>query len=172
MLFEIAAFTFAAITSIQPFAALPTLLLHQPEVPVVSPLAQKPPSPTPTSTPTPTNTPTPLPTETPTPTQIPTPIPITSPQDLTSFFEKYSNIYHVDENLLKKIAKCESGFNAQAENGPYAGIFQFADQTWIAVRTRMGENTDTGLRKNPEEAIKTAAYYIASGGQHAWSGCL
>jgi hypothetical protein len=51
-------------------------------------------------------------------------------------------------------------------------MFQFLEQTWITARTRMGENTDSSLRKNAEESIKTAAYVIGNGGAHAWSGCL
>ncbi len=176
MVFEVVAFTFAVFSGIQPFNAGTQMLKAESQTHIISPLAQN--SPTPTATPTPllTSTPTPLPTETPTPlptqTPTPTPLPVVAPTDLDSIFRKYADQYHVDSDLLKRIAKCEAGFNTQSENGPYAGMFQFLEQTWTTVRTRMGENTDPGLRKNAEEAIKTAAYYVSSGGQRAWSGCL
>lgn len=131
-------------------------------------------TPTPTLTPTTTPTPTPEPTATPTntPTPSPTRIPIASPTDLEAFFNKYSEEYHVDKELMKKIAKCESGFNAQADTGTYAGMFQFAAQTWITARSRLGLDTNPDLRKNAEESIRTAAFMIGNGQQNAWANCL
>lgn len=129
----------------------------------------------PTSTPTPTLTPTVIPTETPTPlpTSTPTPIPtIAVITDLETLFQKYSDEYHVDKELLKRIARCESGFNSQADTGLYAGMFQFAAQTWIATRAEMGFDTNPDLRKNAEESIRTAAFKISRGGQNAWRNCL
>lgn len=131
---------------------------------------------TPTGTPIPTlvptatatPTPTPLPTSTPTPTRIP----IASPSELDAFFSKYSEEYHVDKELMKRIAKCESGFNSQSDTGTYAGMFQFAAQTWISARSRMGLDSNPDLRKNAEESIRTAAFMIGSGQQNAWANCL
>lgn len=137
---------------------------------VISPLPH---SPAPTTTPTPS--PTRIPTVTPTvaPTATPTPLPtISVPIDLESLFQKYSDEYHVEKDLLKKIAQCESGFNASAENGPYAGMFQFQEQTWVTVRTRMGQDPNAELRKHAEEAIRTASFMIAHNGTSAWDGCL
>src|SRR3989344_2625584 len=55
---------------------------------------------------------------------------VVAPSDLDSWFRKYADEYGVDENLLKKIAKCESGFNAGSNSGYYGGMFQYAASTW------------------------------------------
>lgn len=139
----------------------------------VSPLPKTTPLPTPTDTPTPTPTPTdmPIPTPTETPTPTPTQVPALAASDIDHLFTLYASKYGVDINMLRKIAVCESGYNTMALNGDYAGMFQFAQQTWNVVRSRMGENPDVNLRQNAEEAIKTAAYYIANGGSNAWPNC-
>jgi hypothetical protein len=127
-----------------------------------------------TPTPTPTNTPTPTPTNTPTPTATPMPTsppPVAAPVDLESLFSRYADEYHVDKELLKRIAKCESSFNSEAANGDYVGMFQFASGSWSTIRARMGMDQNPDLRKNSEETIKTAAYHIANGGQNAWPSC-
>ena len=112
----------------------------------------------------------PTPTQTPIPT-VP-PAAASSTTDIPSLFSKYSNEYHVDENELKKIAQCESGFNTNSNNsGLYLGMFQFASSSWSSVRTSMGLDPNPGLRTNAEEAIKTAAYMLAHGGQNAWPNC-
>lgn len=141
-----------------------------------TPLPTNTPSPTPTNTPTPTatptNTPTPTETPSPTPTITPTPVVVTaSATDIDGYFQRYSDEYHVDKELLRRIAVCESGYNSQAQNGDYGGMFQFATQSWITVRGRMGLDTNSDLRFNPEQAIKTAAYHIANGGQASWPNC-
>ncbi|HWY79210.1 MAG TPA: transglycosylase SLT domain-containing protein [Candidatus Sulfotelmatobacter sp.] len=116
---------------------------------------------------------TPTPTEIPptaTPTAMPQPT-ITRMSDLETLFTKYSTVYNSSENELKKIANCESGFNNTSDTGTYAGMFQFAVGTWISMRNMMGMDTNTDLRKNPEEAIKTAAFMLAQGKQNAWPNC-
>jgi soluble lytic murein transglycosylase-like protein len=139
--------------------------------------AQLAPSPTPSTSSGPTASPTliptamPLPTETPVPTAIPVPT-IAVIADIESLFSKFSDEYHVDRETLKKVARCESSFNSQAENGPYTGMFQFLGQTWSTVRATMGLDTNPDLRKNAEEAIRTAAYMFAKGQANAWAGCL
>src|SRR3989344_6807213 len=61
---------------------------------------------------------TPIPTATPRPTLTPTPTPkpviVT---DIDKIIEKYANNHSVSYELLKKIARCESGFNTNARNG-------------------------------------------------------
>lgn len=113
------------------------------------------------------------PTETPTPTVTPVPQPtIAVVTDLEALFSKYSDAYHADKELLKKIARCESGFNTTSNNsGIYLGMFQFATQTWINARAAMGMDTNPDLRINAEEAIRTAAYMIANGRQASWPNC-
>lgn len=150
---------------------------------------KKEPSPTATPTLEPTTTPTPPPlTETPiptpiksgpTPTNMPTPSPQAAPQiqpsseDLESLFARFSEEYKVDKDLLKKIAACESGFNASSYNTAYdyGGMYQFASGTWNTVRGRMGADPNPEFRFSAEESIKTAAYHIANGGRGAWPNC-
>src|SRR5207302_1206885 len=124
-------------------------------------------TPTSTPSPTPTNTPTPTPTATPTPTPQPT---IAVANDLETLFTKYSNEYHADKDLLKRIARCESGFNINATNSLYVGMFQFMEQTWTNIRKVMGLDANPDLRKNAEESIKTAAYMISHERKQAWAG--
>lgn len=117
-------------------------------------------------------TPTPQPTAMPTPTA--TPIPqaiITNSTDLETLFSTYSSQYNVSEDLLKKIASCESGFTSTSDTGVYAGMFQFSSGTWESIRGVMGLDGNPDLRKNPEEAIRTAAYMLSRGEQNAWPNC-
>jgi hypothetical protein len=140
----------------------------------LTPTPSETPTPTPTDspTPTPTATPTSTPTATPTPTAMPTPtlIPVSS-SDLENYFSKYAGEYSVDREQLKKIAACESGFNAQSRNGDYGGMFQFATSSWQVTRSRMNSDPNPDLRFNPEEAIRTAAFKISINGANAWPSC-
>lgn len=130
-------------------------------------VAVSPTSSEPSATPTPTSTPTP----TPSPTPLPKPT-IAVVSDLETLFTKFADQYHVDKEVLKGIARCESGFNATSNNsGMYLGMYQFAAQTWQSTRNAMGLDPNPELRTNPEEAIKTAAYKIANGGINAWPNC-
>lgn len=147
--------------------------------------------PTPTTIPEPTKQPQPNPTKAvstpiptpatekavlaataPTPTAIPQPQPtIPVAEDLEAFFTKYASEYGVDKEDLKRIAKCEAGFNSQADTGLYAGMYQFHAQTWASTRNAMGLDPNPDLRKNAEESIKTAAFKIKNGGRGAWPNC-
>ena len=121
--------------------------------------------------PTPTTPLTPIPTDTPIPIPTTPPVAIITTNDLDTLFQRYAGEFSVDKELLKKIARCESGFNSNAGNGDYLGMFQFAASSWIAVRQQMGADTNPDLRKNAEEAIRTAAFKIAHGGSGAWPSC-
>ena len=116
---------------------------------------------------------TPIPTRTPTSTPFPTitPTPKLIPSQLDSIFEKYAKEFSVDKNLLKKIALCESGLNLSARNGPYGGLFQFTSSAWVSVRRAMNADTNADLRFNGEEAIKTAAFKLSTGGVGIWPNC-
>jgi hypothetical protein len=128
------------------------------------------PTPTPSPTPTPTPTPTPKPTPTPTPSPAPTPPPITSGQ-LDGWFTEYSNHYSIDRSTLWKVAVCESNLRPNVTNGVYGGLFQFSSSTWISTRQAMNLDTNTELRFNPEEAIRTAAFKISTMGLSPWPNC-
>lgn len=93
------------------------------------------------------------------------------PTEFKTWFVKYGEEYGVNEQLLERIAGCESTFNPQAVNGPYAGLYQFLTSTWVSNRKAMGLNSNPALRFNPEEAIKTTAYKISRDGTGAWPVC-
>jgi hypothetical protein len=144
------------------------------------------PTPLPTLTPTPTNTPTPTPTPTNTPTPSPTPLPTSTPTptpdlppppapaEIDGFFTRYSGEYGVEEDKLRKIAACESGYNATSHNTTYdyAGMFQFSRPTWQSTRMQMGADPNPDLRFDAEQSIRTAAFKISRGGEAAWPSCL
>lgn len=115
---------------------------------------------------------TPVPTSTPRPTPTPKPSPIIlSSSQIEDLFTKYADTQSISRELLKSIAACESGFNPGARYGPYGGLYQFSEGTWILTRRKMNLDTDTALRFIPEEAIKTAAFKIATQGVYAWPFC-
>lgn len=156
----------------------------QDEQSFISPLAEELPStapfpsftpspivkPTPTSLPISTPTPKPSATPTPTPTPLPSPSPITLSQ-LDDWFTKYANKESVDRDLLKKIAYCESKFNPNATYIIYGGLYQFSSSTWKSTRRAMNQNVEPKLRFDAEEAIKTAAFRLATIGKAAWPNC-
>lgn len=80
-------------------------------------------------------------------------------------------MYGVDVNVLKKIANCESHFNNAVSAPPYAGMYQFTENTWINYRRKMGKDPDINLRFGARESIETAAYVIAIGDLHIWPVC-
>lgn len=130
------------------------------------------PVPTPTPRPTPNPTPTPRPSATPKPTPTPQSSPVINlPADLEELFSKYSTAFSVDKELLKRIARCESGLNPGAQTQDYAGLFQFSEALWVSTRTLMGENADLNLRLNAEEAIKTAAFMVWQNHLGIWPNC-
>lgn len=87
------------------------------------------------------------------------------------WFEKYGSEYGVSSSTLKRIAYCESKFRVGAVSGSYGGMYQYLASTWRSTRKSMGMNEDPNLRFNPEEAIRTTAFKIASGGIGAWPVC-
>lgn len=133
-------------------------------------------TPGPTNTPSPTETPIP-PTPTPIqsgPTEIPTPTPIpiiVAPANLDELFTKYSSVYSVDKELLKRIAHCESGLNPGAATSLYGGLYQFSESLWISTRTLMGHDSDPNHRFSAEESIRTAAFMISQNHLAIWPNC-
>lgn len=169
---DLAVLTITSLFSIGTYAyslAIPPKIMSPLPITAPSPTPTSTPTPTPTNTPTPTMTPTPTPTEIPTPT--PTPLPVLAPSDIDSLFSRFAGEYSVDQDLLKRIARCESGFNSNAENGDYVGMFQFATSSWTGTRGDMNMDPNPDLRRSAEEAIKTAAFKISRGGVGAWPSC-
>ena len=132
-----------------------------------------PPEDTSTPTPSPSPEPTETPKPTPNPSSSPTPIPqpVFSSEEIHGFIERFAGQYGVDPNALRHLAVCESGFNPLAEKLNYAGLFQFAPNTWIKYRQLMGEDADVNLRLNAEEAVQTAAYTFSLGNDSIWPNC-
>ena len=124
------------------------------------------PTPSPTQTPSPTNTPAPA---NPSPTSQQ--VSYTS-DDLERWFSQYGSEYGVDKDVLRKIASCESGFNARSYNqAGYAGMFQFSSGAWQSARRALGRDDNPELRFNAEESIRTAAFKISGSGSGAWPTC-
>jgi soluble lytic murein transglycosylase-like protein len=100
-------------------------------------------------------------------------IPIVSANEvqLETYFDAFSKEYGVSKEVLKTIAYCESGIRPQATNGPYGGMFQFTQGTWISNRKAMGLEPNPNLRFDAREAIKTAAFKISRDGVSAWPVC-
>jgi hypothetical protein len=126
-------------------------------------------SPTVSPSPTPASSPSVSPSATPTATVIAR---ITySSQEINSFVDKFAGQYGVDANSIRHIALCESGFRADAVNGPYGGLFQFHSNTWLSWRKKMGEDGNADLRFNAEEAVQTAAYVLKNNSVGIWPNC-
>lgn len=102
---------------------------------------------------------------------IPPDITPATSQEINGFIERFSAQYNVDPNILRHIAVCESSFNPFAVNRNYAGLFQFAPNTWRSNRVEMGEDADVNLRFNAEEAVQTAAYMLSVGKRSIWPVC-
>lgn len=157
------------IISRKPGAVVLSTAIEKP-IPTVSPTPTPLPSPTQTPKPTPTRKPLPKNTPTPTLTPTPTPVPVSSEQ-INGFIDKYAGQYSVDPNALRHIAVCESGFNPNAVNGPYAGLYQFASSTWSNNRALMGKDPNPSLRLNAEESVQTAAFLLSTKGAGFWPNC-
>lgn len=124
-----------------------------------------------TSTPIPTETATPTPKATSTPTPTPVLQPRYSSEEINGFINRFSGQYGVSPDVMRHIAICESGFNQQAYNAGYAGLFQFGPTTWKNLRIKIEENVNADLRYNAEEAAQTAAYALSIGDTSIWPNC-
>lgn len=101
---------------------------------------------------------------------VSTPVP---PTDLEAIFTDASQKYAVSKDKLMKIAKCESNFHTNSVNpgGPYLGMYQYLESTWVSTRKAMGADPNPVLVYDPKEAINTSAWKIAHGGLDAWPVC-
>jgi muramidase (phage lysozyme) len=87
---------------------------------------------------------------------------------------EYADRYGIHDKsiLMAKIIKCESGFNAKAENSKStaAGLAQFTVNTWDSLPYHIRSRS----RYEPEAAIEGLAYLISNGGLSHWNssrGC-
>lgn len=142
----------------------PTVILTPTSSPTLTPTKKLIPTISAISTPSPVLTKTPIPTAQPTHAAY-------TPNQLDAWFTQYSDTYKVDRYMLWKIAVCESGLNANARNGDYVGMYQFATRTWQSTRNHMRLDDNPDIRYVAEEAIKTAAFKISTSGTGAWANC-
>ena len=151
-------------------------VLGEKETATESPIATPTETPTiePTASPTlePTITPKPTPKVTATPTPTPIPQPTYTSQQINEFIDRFASQYSVSPDILRYIALCESGFNSNATNLGYVGLYQFSATTWKNVRIKMGEDPEIGLRANAEEAVQTAAYNLHINNAGIWPNCI
>lgn len=96
-----------------------------------------------------------------------------APEQIQNLITKYAQQYGADPDIMSVIAKCESGFRAEAlsPSGAYGGLYQFVSSTWVSNRKAMGLDPDPSLRFNGEEAIRTAAFKMGRDGYGAWPAC-
>lgn len=96
-----------------------------------------------------------------------------APADIEGMIRRYANEYNANPEIMIRIAKCESGFNASAvsPSGAYRGLYQFVTSTWQSNRRAMGLSDDPALMFDAEEAIKTAAFKMGRDGYGAWPVC-
>jgi soluble lytic murein transglycosylase-like protein len=107
----------------------------------------------------------------PTPTKIPTPTAEPS-AEVNKHIERFSAQFGIDNNVLRHVAVCESGFRSNAINGPYVGLFQFGSTTWVNIRKEIGEDPNPQLRFSAKDAVQTAAYAISKGKGRLWPNCF
>jgi len=96
-----------------------------------------------------------------------------APAEIEAAIRQYATQYGANAEIMITIAKCESGFRAEAlsPSGAYGGMYQFVASTWQSNRRAMGLDANPDLRFNAEEAIKTAAYKMGRDGYNAWPAC-
>jgi soluble lytic murein transglycosylase-like protein len=97
--------------------------------------------------------------------------PVTGPAELEALVEQYATQYGARKDIMLIIMKCESGYNPNASNGSFAGLYQFMASTWVSNRNAMGLDPNPALRYNAEEAVKTAAFKMGRDGYGAWPAC-
>ena len=77
--------------------------------------------------------------------------------------------YHIDQELLLRIADCESGFKPDAQNrtSTASGLFQFLTSTFIHYARAYELSIDN--KNDPEIQAELAARMIADGLISAWN---
>ena len=86
---------------------------------------------------------------------------------MKSLITAQSQKYHIDPELLIRIAVCESGLNPNIKNpaSSASGIFQFLNSTFLSQATKYGLPLD---KNNPEIQAELAARMISDGGLRHW----
>ena len=89
----------------------------------------------------------------------------TGPAEINALIAKYADVYDVPEELIHRVVKRESNYNAAARNGPYYGLMQILPQT---ARTMGYRGPASGLLDadtNLKYGVKylRGAYLVARG---------
>ena len=88
-----------------------------------------------------------------------------TPEELISHF---AQIYGANEELLQKVAYCESRYNylARGDGGYAVGIFQFHQPTWDSFSRDFGE--ELNIQSSYDQA-KLASWAFSKGLQSHWT---
>ena len=76
--------------------------------------------------------------------------------ELDRLVAKYAKLYDMPESLIHRVIRRESGYNANARNGPYYGLMQILPQT---ARTMGYQGPPEGLL-DAETNLKYAGKYL------------
>lgn len=96
--------------------------------------------------------------------------PIVATGEIADLIRRFSAEYGFDAELALRIAKCESGLRADAQNShsTASGTFQFINATWVSTRNQMGLDPSLALKTDPVEGVRTGVWKLAHGGIRAW----
>lgn len=161
-----------------------TLTVEPPPTPTPTPAPAPTPRPTrvppaaPTPAPTriveaiaadPEPTPEPTPAPTPKPAPTPSPTPTTSPGTTYTRSQVIEGIrrgWDGDDDEAIDVARCESGLNPRATNGPFLGLWQFRIETW-----RSYGGTGDPRDHSPEDQTRVAWKLHQNRGWAPWPSC-
>jgi hypothetical protein len=82
--------------------------------------------------------------------------------------------FDVNDTKLRKIVRCESRFNPQADSGSYKGLFQQASGYWskrVADFNRHRDPDVAGQIYSPFDNARVSARMIADGLHGHWPNC-
>ncbi len=94
--------------------------------------------------------------------------PVIGPAEVLARINHWSSVRGIDANRVARIAKCESGFNPQADSGYYKGLFQHDPQYWASRAATYGQ-ADASIYDAEAQIIVSTAM-MAGGGWSHW-GC-
>ncbi len=94
--------------------------------------------------------------------------PVIGPAEVLARINHWSSVRGIDANRVARIAKCESGFNPQADSGYYKGLFQHDPQYWASRAATYGQAGASIYDAEAQIIVSTAM--MAGGGWSHW-GC-
>lgn len=87
---------------------------------------------------------------------------------MRALIQTYAEVHDIPESLLHRVIQRESGYNAEARNGPYYGLMQILPQT---AATMGYDGAPSGLLDAETNLIYAGRYlrgaWIVSGGDEA-----